>query len=270
VERRLFGRTGLEVPVVGMGTWRTFDVRGAIAERSRHEVAREAVEAGAGFVDSSPMYGEAERVLGDALRSVRDRVIVATKIWAASEREGRDQAARALEWFAGRVEVYQIHNLLAAERHLPFLESLRDDGRVRVIGATHYAHSAFPALLRVMESGRVGAVQLPYNAADRLAEAELLPRAAELGLGVIAMRPFAEGELLRRPPDARALAAFEAFGVHTWAQVLLKWVLSDPRVHVAIPATSHAGRMRENADAGRPPWFGDEERERVARLAALA
>ena len=223
-----------------MGTWRTFDVRGAQLESSRHEIAREAVEAGANFVDSSPMYGEAERVLGDALRPLRDRVIVATKLWAA------------------------------AERHLPFLESLRDDGRVRAIGVTHYAHSAFPALLRAMESGRVGAVQLPYNAADRLAEAELLPRAAELGLGVIVMRPFAEGALLRRPPDPRALAPFEAFGVRTWAQVLLKWILSDPRVHVVIPATSRVGRMHENAAAGSPPWFGDEERAHVARLAALS
>jgi aryl-alcohol dehydrogenase-like predicted oxidoreductase len=251
-----------------MGTWRTFDVRGAREERARHEIAREAVEAGATFVDSSPMYGEAERVLGEALRPVRDRAIVATKLWAASEREGREQAAHALEWFGGRVEVYQIHNLLGLAHHLPFLESLRDEQRVRVIGVTHYSHSAFPALLRAMDSGRVGAVQLPYNAVDRLAEVELLPRAAELGLGVIVMRPFAEGALLRRPPDARDLAPFEAFGVRTWAQVLLKWVLSDPRVHVAIPATSRPGRMRENAAAGSPPWFGAKEREQVTRLVA--
>ncbi len=266
MDQRQLGRTGLTVPVIGMGTWKTFDVRGT-AERARHRIAREAVEAGAAFFDSSPMYGEAERVLGDAVRPLRSRVQVATKVWASSEEEGRAQITRALDWFGGRVDVYQVHNLVAVERHLPYLEALRAQGQIAVVGITHYAHSSFPDLLRWMDTGRIACVQVPYNAADRAVEAEVLPRAHAANIGVIVMRPLGAGALVRRSPPQTELRRFKAFGVRTWAQVLLKWVASDPRVSVLIPATSRAGRMTENAAAGVPPWFGEEERERVGALA---
>ena len=214
-ERRAFGATGLTVPAVGMGTWRTFDVRGAAAEAACHAIAREAVAVGAGFVDSSPMYGAAERVLADGVRPVRDRVQVATKVWTPSEAEGRAQVAQALAWCGGRVEVYQVHNLVAIERQLPHLEARRDAGEIAVIGVTHHAPSAFGGLERWMASGRVGAVQLPYNPVEDAAAATLLPLAAALGLGVIVMRPFGEGALVRRPPAPAELAPLAAFGVRT-------------------------------------------------------
>ena len=148
------------------------------------------------------------------------------------------------------------------------LEEMREAGHVRAIGATHYSASAFPALAAVMRSGRIEAVQVPYNPRQREVEREILPLAAELGLGVVVMRPFAEGDLLRRSPSEDRLAPLRPFGVATWPQALLKWILSDPRCHVAIPATSRPERMRENAAAGDPPWFGPDEREYVARLAS--
>ena len=258
----------MEVPVVGLGTWQVLDVRGSVEEEARHEVVRVALEEDANLFDSSPMYGEAERVLGDALRKFgRDRAIVATKVWTSNDREAERQIERSLSYFGGRVELYQVHNLVAVERRLNTLHRLKDDGRVRAVGATHYSRAAFGDLMSVMRSGRVEFVQVPYNAAETTVAEELLPLAEELGLGVIAMVPFGSGRLVRRAPPQSDLEPLREFGVETWAQALLKFVLSDRRVSSAIPATTSPERMRENARAGDPPWFGDEERRYVAGLA---
>ncbi len=270
MEQRLLGKTGLRVPAVGMGTWRTFDVRGADAEKRAGAIVEEALTVGATFIDSSPMYGEAERVLGSALQGRRGTTLVATKIWAQTPAEGQRQAQRALRFFEDRVDLYQLHNLVAWRDHLPMLERLREEGRVAAIGATHWNTSAFGELRQVMQTERVTAIQIPYNPMQREVERDILPLAADLGLGVVVMRPFAEGTLMRRPPRAADLEPLRTFGVETWAQALLKWVLSDPRCHVAIPATSKPGRMAENAAAGAPPWFGAEERALVVRLATRA
>jgi aryl-alcohol dehydrogenase-like predicted oxidoreductase len=267
LERRDLGRSGVEVPAIGLGTWQVLDVRGP-EEESRHEVVRAALEEDANLFDSSPMYGEAERVLGDALRKFgRDRAIVATKVWTSNDREAERQIERSLGYFGGRVELYQVHNLVVVERRLNTLRRLKQEGRVRAVGATHYSRAAFGDLASVMRSGRVEFVQVPYNAAETAAAEELLPLAQELGLGVISMVPLGSGRLVRRAPSQRDLEPLREFGVETWAQALLKFVLSDRRVSSAIPATSSPERMRENARAGEPPWFGEEERRYVAELA---
>jgi aryl-alcohol dehydrogenase-like predicted oxidoreductase len=268
MEHRPFGKTTLAVPVIGMGTWRTFDVRGETLEDERRTIVDAAMSAGTTLFDTSPMYGESERVLGRALLGIRDRAIVADKVWTPSLSEGREQIRRALEWYGGVVDVYQIHNLVAWREHLPVLEDLRARGAVRVIGATHYQHAAFGELIEVMHSGRVEMIQIPYNAVDRVVEREVLPLAQSLGLGVLIMRPLGAGALVRQSPPRSELARLEPFGITTWAQALLKWVLSDPRVHCAVPATSKVERATENAQAGDPPWFDDETREFVAALAS--
>jgi aryl-alcohol dehydrogenase-like predicted oxidoreductase len=268
LERRDLGRSGVEVPVVGLGTWQVLDVRGSEEEEARHEVVRVALEEDANLFDSSPMYGEAERVLGDALRKFgRDRAIVATKVWTSNDSEAERQIKRSSSYFGGRVELYQVHNLVAVERRLDTLHRLKDESRVRAVGATHYSRAAFGDLMSVMRSGRVEFVQVPYNAAETTVAEELLPLAEELGLGVIAMVPFGSGRLVSRAPPQSDLEPLREFGVETWAQALLKFVLSDRRVSSAIPATTSPERMRENARAGDPPWFGDEERRYVAELA---
>jgi aryl-alcohol dehydrogenase-like predicted oxidoreductase len=267
MERRRFGAAGFDVPVIGMGTWQTFDVRGAAAQE-RRAVTDAAFDAGATFFDSSPMYGHAEEVLGATLGGRRERALVATKVWTADDREAQSQIEASLEYFGGRVDVFQVHNVLRWQVRLAQLDRLREQGTVRVVGVTHYSPHAFGELRRAMADPRVQAVQLPYNPHEREAERELLPAAADRGIGVIVMRPFGEGELLRRRVANRALAPLAAFGVATWPQALLKWILSDPRCHVAIPATSRPEHMRVNAAAGEPPWFGPEERDYVARLAA--
>lgn len=249
-------------PVVGLGTWSTF---GSDANRAA-EVVGAALAAGCRVVDSSPMYGGAEVSLGAALDGRRDQATVATKIWSSSPGEAREQLARQLAWF-GRVDVEQVHNLVAWRDHLPWLEAERDAGRLGLLGVTHYAASAFDELARALRTRRFDVVQLPYNPHERECERTLLPLAEELGVRVIVMRPFGEGALLRRVPSAAELEPLRPYGVETWPQALLKWVLSDPRVDVAIPATSHPGRAAANALGGRPPWLPPEQRAHVERLA---
>jgi aryl-alcohol dehydrogenase-like predicted oxidoreductase len=266
MERRPLGRTGLTVPVVGMGTWQTYDVRGSEAA-ARQAVTDAALAAGATFFDSSPMYGQAERVLGRTLADHRGEAIVATKVWAVEEAEAAKQVTDALGFFGGRIDVYQVHNLVGASRRVAELAELQARGVVRAIGLTHYAPSAFPELRRLMADRRVGAIQVPYNPGERAVEAEILPAAADLGLGVIVMRPLGQGRLARREVTRGELEPLRRFGVTSWPQALLKWILSDRRCHVVIPATSSPVHMRANAAAGSPPWFGPDERTYVARLA---
>jgi diketogulonate reductase-like aldo/keto reductase len=247
-------------PVIGLGTWRTFGGDAATADA----VVTAALDADVRLFDSSPMYGGAEASLGEALRDRRDGTVVATKIWSQSVSEGKAQYERQVAWF-GRVEIEQIHNLAAWREQLDWLEGERDAGRVDRLGVTHYAPSAFAELADALRTGRFDVVQLPYNPREREVERELLPLAAELGIPVIVMRPFGEGGLLRRSPPTEAL---RELGVETWPQALLKWVLSDARVDVAIPATSKPARAVSNAAAGSPPWFGPAERALVEQLAA--
>lgn len=267
MESREFGRTGLRVPVVGMGTWQTFDVRDAAGEQARTRVTDAAFETGATFFDSSPMYGQAERVLGRTLNGRRGRAIVATKVWSANDLEAEHQITAALDYFGRLVDVYQVHNLVASRKRIDQLERLKDAGTVRVIGVTHYSAAAFRELRLAMSDPRVGAVQIPYNPNERDVESDILPAAADLGLGVIVMRPFGQGALLRRRVAEPALRPLAPFGISSWPQALLKWILSDLRCHVAIPATSSPEHLRINAAAGQPPWFGADERAYVARLA---
>ena len=268
MDQRPLGRSGLTVPAIGMGTWATFDVASARDVDDRRSVVDAALAAGTTLFDTSPMYGAAQRVLSRALQGRRERALVADKVWTPSVDEGRQQIDRALEWYEGTIDIYQIHNLVAWEEHLPVLEALQKGGNVRVIGATHYKHTAFGELIRVMRTGRIQMIQIPYNAADREVEREILPLAEELGLGVLVMQPLGSGRLVGRPPAARDLEPLGRFGVHTWAQALLKWIVSDPRVHAVLPATRRATRATENAAAGRAPWFDADTREYVATLAA--
>ncbi|HEY8468402.1 MAG TPA: aldo/keto reductase [Longimicrobiales bacterium] len=266
MDRRPFGATGLTVPAIGMGTWQTFDVRGKRAARARREVVDAALRAGMNLFDTSPMYGESPRVLAAALDGRREQALVADKVWTESRAEAREQVRRSLGWY-GTIDIYQVHNLVAWRDHLSLLEDLRDRGLARVIGVTHYRHAAFPELMTAMRTGRIQMIQVPYNAADRVAEREVLPLAQELGMGVLVMQPLGSGELVRHAPPPSALEPLERYGVRTWAQALLKWVVSDARVHCAIPATSSVRHAEENAAAGDPPWFDEDARAYVAELA---
>jgi diketogulonate reductase-like aldo/keto reductase len=257
VEERRLG------PVVGLGTWATFDGDGALAR----EVIGTALDARCRLLDSSPMYGGAEAAMSEVVRERRGEVTLATKIWARSVEEGREQYRRQREWF-GRVEIEQVHNLALWREHLSWLEHEREEGRIERLGVTHYGAAAFEELAEALATRRFDTVQLPLNPRQRESERRLLPLAAELDVAVIVMRPLGgDGSLIPAPPEEE-LEPLRGFGVETWEQALLKWALSDERVDVVIPATRDPMHARSNAAAGSPPWFGPDERALVERLAA--
>ena len=267
METRFLGNTDVKVPAVGMGTFQTFDVSGRRAEKHCRKIVDTALSIGTTLFDSSPMYGESERVLAQVVQGKRQKVIIATKVWGSSVSEGRRQIDQALGWYENFVDIYQIHNLVLWKEHLPFLEDLRKSGKIKIIGVTHYSSSAFRELMQLMQTGRIQQIQIPYNVVDTHVEREVLPLAGELGIGVLVMRPLGQGFLARRPPSGEKLEPLKKFGIRTWPQALLKWILSDLRVHCVIPATSKVDRSIENAAAGEPPWFDEETRAYVKRIA---
>jgi diketogulonate reductase-like aldo/keto reductase len=243
-------------PVVGLGTWSTFDADAALATR----VVQAAFDAGTRLVDSSPMYGGAERALGAALEGLRDDAIVATKIWARSVDEGQRQFADQVKWY-GTVDVEQIHNLVLWREQLAWLER---EERIGKLGITHYRSSAFGDLADALRTEKFKVLQVPYNPWERQCERELLPLAAELGVAVIAMRPLGgSGEDQRRRIELTD-AQREQLGVESWAEALLRWALADERIDSVIPATSRPERAAENARAGDGAPF---DRELVEHLA---
>lgn len=270
MEYRTFGRTALSLGAVGLGTWKTFNVTSAADKGLCRHVVDTAFETGANLFDSSPMYGHAEHVLAECLMGRRDRAVVASKVWAMTPEEARRQTRDALTFFEGRVDLYQVHNLSLTHEVLTLFDGLKKKGQLKAVGATHYQPAAFPELLTWMESGRLDGIQIPYSVGERAAEREVLPAAEKLGLGVLVMLPLQQGRLLARAPPAKDLKGFERFGCRTWPQVLLKWILSDPRVTATIPATRNPEHMRENAAAAAPPWFDGDARAKVLTLAASA
>jgi diketogulonate reductase-like aldo/keto reductase len=257
------------LPVIGLGTWQTFDV-GAGAERTPlRRVLQRFVELGGRVVDSSPMYGRAEAVVGDlaAELHLRDKLFVATKVWTSGRDAGITQMEESVRRLrAGRLDLIQVHNLVDWRTQLRTLAEWKRAGRVRYIGVTHYTASAFAELEQVLKSEPLDFVQLNYSVLEREAERRLLPLAADRGLAVLVNRPFAEGALFRRvrsqtlPPWAAEL------GCHSWAPLFLKWIVAHPAVTCVIPATSRPEHLEENMQAGVGPLPDVAGRDRIAAL----
>jgi diketogulonate reductase-like aldo/keto reductase len=250
-------------PVVGLGTWNPFGGDAGLAR----QVVTAVFDGGTRLFDSSPMYHGAEAALGAALSGLRDDAIVATKIWATSLEEGREQFARQLDWYDGQVDVEQIHNLVLWREHLEWLREEQYAGRVGRLGVTHYQRLAFGELAEALRTRAFQVLQIPYNPWERECERELLPLAAELGVAVIAMRPLGgSGEDRRRRIELTDAQRSE-LGVESWAEALLKWALGDERIDSVIPATKRPERARANAGAGEGPRVTPEQRALVEQLA---
>jgi aryl-alcohol dehydrogenase-like predicted oxidoreductase len=267
MEYRTYGATSLSCSAIGLGTWKVFNVTAPKDKSTCRRVVDEAFSGGCNLFDSSPMYGHSEHVLAECLMGRRDKAVVATKVWASNLEEARRQMRDGLTFYEGRVDLYQVHNLSLTREVLDLFDELKARGKVSAVGATHYQPEAFGELMTWMESGRLDGIQVPYSVGERTVEREVLPLAAKRGLGVLVMLPLQQAKLLARAPPQGALKPFEMFGCTTWAQVLLKWVLSDKRVTGAIPGTRNPGHARENVLAGSPPWFDDETRAKVVSLA---
>lgn len=246
--------TGEALPVIGCGTYVGFDVAPGSAEYQRLPGVLQALfGAGGAVIDSSPMYGRAETVTGELLAAAgsHGKAFLATKVWTRGRAEGIRQMEESLRRLrVERLDLMQIHNLVDWQTHLATLRDWKADGRVRYLGVTHYTASAYDALEAVMRAEALDFVQINYSADEREAERRILPLAAERGMAVIINRPFGGGGLLRRLRD-RPLPAWAAeIGATSWAQVLLKFVLSHPAVSCAIPGTSRPEHMADNALAG--------------------
>jgi aryl-alcohol dehydrogenase-like predicted oxidoreductase len=252
------------VPIIGMGTSKTLDTDDLVLAG---EVVSAALDAGTTLFDSSPMYGKAEHALGSALESRRSGAIVATKVWTDDDAVAEQQIAASLSFYGGHIELLQIHNMVRWPERLRRIEELRDSGQVTLVGATHWQAASFGELEAAMATGRLDAIQIPYNPREREVEDRLLPLAAELGLGVLIMRPFAAADLMRTVPSAAELVPLAPFGIHTWSQALLQWGLSHPATTASIPATSKPSRATENAAAGDAKPLDDEHRRLISRLA---
>jgi aryl-alcohol dehydrogenase-like predicted oxidoreductase len=261
-------RTDETLPVIGLGTWQTFDVGATAEERAPlAEVLRLLLDGGGRVIDSSPMYGRAEEVAGGLLAAAAppSPPFLATKVWTTGRAAGEAQMRESMRRFhADRIDLMQVHNLLDWETHLPVLRAWKEQGRIRYLGVTHYAPSAFPLLERLLAEERLDFVQLPYSIVSRDAERRLLPAAAAAGTAVLVMRPFEEGALFREVRD-RPLPSWAAeLGAASWAQVFLKYVVSHPAVTCAIPATRRADHLADNLAAGAGPMPDERMRRRMA------
>jgi aryl-alcohol dehydrogenase-like predicted oxidoreductase len=258
--------TGEALPAVGLGTWQTFDVGDDKAARAPlREVLRRFFDAGARLIDSSPMYGSSEAVVGDLLRGSpwARKAFVATKVWTSGRAEGEAQMAASERRMGGRIDLMQVHNLLDWQAHLPTMRAWKAAGRIRYVGVTHYALSSFDELERLVRTERLDFVQLPYSVGVREAEKRLLPAARDSGTAVIVMRPF-EGGSLFRDARSRPLPPFAAeLGATSWAQLFLKFILAHPAVTVAIPATSNPEHLVDDLGAARGPLPDEALRQRL-------
>ncbi|HEY8554821.1 MAG TPA: aldo/keto reductase [Burkholderiales bacterium] len=267
---RAIPASGERLPVIGLGTWQTFDVGAQAAARAPlREVLAEFARLGGRVVDSSPMYGRAEGVVGDlaAELGLHDRLFLATKVWTRGREEGIRQMEQSLARLrVARLDLLQVHNLVDWRTHLATLRDWKERGRVRYIGVTHYTESAYDELERVLRTEPLDFVQLNYSVVERAAERRLLPLALERGVAVIVNRPFAEGALFRRVRGRRLPAWADEFDCRSWAQFFLKFIVSHPATTCAIPATSRLEHLVDNLQAGRGRLPDAAARSRIARL----
>jgi diketogulonate reductase-like aldo/keto reductase len=246
--------TGEALPVIGLGTWQTFDAGNDRAARAAlAEVLEVFTDSGARVVDSSPMYGSSEAVAGELIAKldVRDKLFIATKVWTS----GRDAGIRQMgdsfrKLRVERMDLMQVHNLVDVGTHTGTLMEMKNKDRLRYAGITHYTSSAYAEVERWLKTGHYDFLQINYSLAERESEQRLLPLAMERKVAVIINRPFGEGALFRKvrgkplPPWAADI------GVESWAQYFLKWIVGHPAVTCVIPATSKPRHMRDNLAAG--------------------
>ena len=260
--------TGELLPVIGMGTWRTFNVGdNPRLLKSRTQVLRAFYENGGGMIDSSPMYGSAEAVLGHTMGRLNDRqkVFAATKIWTPSTQHGISQIKDSKKlWNISRFDLFQVHNLVNWEEHLKTLLKYKAEGQIRYIGITTSHGRRHGELADIMRKHPIDFVQLTYNIFDREVEQELLPVAADKGIAVIANRPFQGGHLMRRFENSDLPAWADEVDCQNWAQFLLKYVTSHPAITCAIPATSKVDHMQENMGALHGAMPDDKQRKEMA------
>ena len=251
---RAIPASGEELPVVGVGTWQTFDVAGDPAARNAlKEVLGLFAKGGGRVIDSSPMYGSSETVTGDLIAEagLAGKLFVATKVWTSGKEDGIRQMDLSFKRLrASSMDLMQVHNLVDVAVHTKTLEDWKAKGRVRYLGITHYTSSAYGEVERWLKTGKYDFLQINYSLAERSAEDRLLPLAMDKKAAVIINRPFAEGAIFRRVRGKPVPEWAREFGAATWAQFFLKWIVSHPAVTCAIPGTGKPEHLLDNLGGG--------------------
>jgi len=260
--------SGEPLPVVGVGTWQTFDVgEDASGRAPLREVLAIFAGAGGKLIDSSPMYGSSEAVVGDLVAGLglRDRLFLATKVWTSGREEGirqMEQSFRRLR--VQKLDLMQVHNLVDVATHTRTLEQWKQEGRVRYVGITHYTSSAYREVERLLKAARYDFLQINYSLEEPEAAERLLPLAADRKVAVIVNRPFGQGSMFRRVRGKALPGWAQELGIASWAQFFLKWIIGHPAVACAIPGTGKPEHMKDNLAAGRGALPDEALRKRMA------
>jgi len=264
--------TGETIPVVGLGTWRVFDVGASPNERNPlKEVLTRFVQLGGKVIDSSPMYGRAESVIGDLTGELhlRDSLFLATKVWTSGKQPGIDSMQRSFDRLrVKRLDLMQVHNLVDVDTQLAAMRAWKAEGRIRYLGITHYVDSAFPEVEKILRREKLDFLQINYSVIDRKADERILPLARERGVATLINRPFASGDLFSRLRNKPLPDWAGEFDCKSWGQFLLKWILSNAAVTCAIPATGNARHLEDNMAAGLGRLPDEKMRQRMAEFVA--
>jgi diketogulonate reductase-like aldo/keto reductase len=261
---RAIPSSGEKLPVIGMGTWQTFDVADPAP---LEEVLKVFSELGGKLLDSSPMYGKSEQVAGDLIGKLglRDKLFIATKVWTKGKAEGIAQMEASMKKLRAKpIDLMQVHNLVDVGMHLDTLRGWKKDGIVRYLGVTHYTASQHDAVAKLVASETLDFLQINYSLGEREAEDKLLPLAKDRGVAVIVNRPFAGGELFKKLREKPLPAWAKEIDCESWAQVMLKFVVSHPAITCAIPATSKVTHLRDNMKAGLGAMPDEAMRKKIA------
>jgi diketogulonate reductase-like aldo/keto reductase len=255
--------SGERLPVIGLGTWQTFDVHETNVA-ALEPVLSTFLKSGARLIDTSPMYGKAEAVVGELVAKAAPHPFLATKVWTRGRIEGIAQMERSIRLLRSeQLDLIQVHNLLEWQTHLSTLRRWKEEGRIRYLGITHYQTMAFPQLEAIMQRESLDFVQLPMSPEVPEAAERLLPLAESRGIAVIINRPFEEGALLRRLRGKPVPDWAAGYDCETWAELVLKWIVSHEAVTCVIPATSSVQHMADNLRAGRGRLWNEAERRAV-------
>jgi diketogulonate reductase-like aldo/keto reductase len=265
---RIIPSTGETLPVIGLGTWQTFDVAPSSNLDPLQQVLATMSNEGGKLIDSSPMYGRSEEIIGLLTSgALSNQFFYATKIWTHGEDEGIRQMENSFRKFQRPViDLMQIHNLVDWKTHLNTLRKRKEKGNIRYIGITHYTDSMHNELVKIIKSEKIDFVQFNYSIAHRNAEKELLPTAAEYGVATLINRPFGEGNLFNQVKGRELPSWLKEYKIETWGQLFLKFIISHPAVTCVIPATSNPLHATDNMKAGSEPLPDDSARKKMIEL----
>ncbi len=262
--------SGKMLPVIGVGTWQSFDVSGNPAERNPlKEVLKILVEHGGSVIDSSPMYGKSEKVVGEltAELEIKNKIFEATKVWTTGKEEGIDQMYTSMNLMgANPMDLMQIHNLVDWKTHLNTLQKWKEEGKIRNIGITHYHKGGYDEMEKIMKTEKIDFIQINYNLAVRDAAERILPLAKDKGIAVLINRPYEGGSLFEKMKGKEIPTWAKEFEAESWGQIFLKFILAHPAVNCVIPGTSKAKHMNDNVQAGFGKYPNQELQKRLIDL----